>query len=140
MTTPLNKDNQTRRRVFVVEGDPIVAQHLVAALLTSESKNAELGRIGSIVEFVECTVVQSQGEFFETDPSMWDIVVTASHLHDGTGFDILSFVQGLRPDVPVILTGNPEEADGAVEAIRAGAADYLMLTGHEMITLPVAIQ
>lgn len=140
MTTPLNKDNQTRRRVFVVEGDPIVAQHLVAALLTSESKNAELGRIGSIVEFIECTVVPSQGEFFETDPSMWDIVVTASHLHDGTGFDILSFVQGLRPDVPVILTGNPEEADGAVEAIRAGAADYLMLTGHEMITLPVAIQ
>ena len=140
MTAQYNTDCNLRRRVFIVEDDPTVAQHLVAALLTSEGQSLDNTRLGSSCEFIECTIVPSQRDFYETDPSLWDIVVTASHLHDGSGFDILSFVQGLRPDVPVILTGSPEEADGAVEAIRAGAADYLMLTGHEMITLPVTIQ
>ena len=140
MQTRCNYEDQMRRRVFIVEGDPIVAQHLVAALLTGEKHEIKASRLSSANELIECTVVPSQRDFFETDPALWDIVITASDLHDGNGFEILAFVQGLRPDVPVILTGDPEEADGAVEAIRAGAADYLMLTGHEMITLPVTIQ
>lgn len=140
MPTTFTSNEHMRRHVFIVEGDPIVAQHLVAALLTSEKQQLESGRIAFGAEMIECTVVSSQRDFFETNPAMWDIVITASNLHDGNGFEILAFVQGLRADVPVILTGDPEEADGAVEAIRAGAADYLMLTGHEMITLPVTIQ
>ncbi|MDP7009475.1 MAG: diguanylate cyclase [Phycisphaerales bacterium] len=140
MRSTFQHEEQLRRRVFIVEGDPVVAQQLVAALLTADRHQGESNRLAGGCELVECTVVSSQREFFETDPAMWDIVITASNVHDGNGFEILAFVQGLRPDVPVILTGNPEEADGAVEAIRAGAADYLMLTGHEMITLPVTLQ
>ena len=129
----------TRRRVMIVESDGALAQRLVAALLTSaDSKNST--EFGLRKERMECHVSSSLKEFFDTDPATWDLVVTASNLGDSSGFGILSFVQGLRPDVPVILTGTPEEGGIAVEAIRAGAADYLMLTGHEMITLPVAVQ
>ena len=129
----------TRRRVMIVESNGALAQRLVAALLTSaDSKNST--EFGLRKERMECHVSSSLKEFFDTDPATWDLVVTASNLGDSSGFGILSFVQGLRPDVPVILTGTPEEGGTAVEAIRAGAADYLMLTGHEMITLPVAVQ
>ncbi len=126
-----------RRRVFIVESNSSVAERLLAAIVTQRNETQE---IGFAQQHIECTIVDSQRAFYETDPALWDLVVTASHLNDGSGFDVLSYVQGLRPDVPVIFTGTPEESDAAVEAIRAGAADYLMLTGHEMITFPVTVQ
>jgi len=130
-------DGKNRRRVFIVECNAGIAERLLAALVTPQSTEESYQYTN---EHIECSIMRSQKEFFESDPAMWDLVVCASHLHDGSGFDVLSFVQGLRPDVPVILTGHPEESDAAVEAIRAGAADYLMLTGHEMITFPVTVQ
>ena len=130
-------DGTTRRRVFIIEDNASVAERLLAALVTPRNETNE---IAFAQQHIECSVVRSQRAFYETDPALWDLVVTASNLDDGSGFDVLSYVQGLRPDVPVILTGTPEESDAAVEAIRAGAADYLMLTGHEMITFPVTVQ
>lgn len=130
-------DGIARRRVFIVESNPSVAERLLAAIVTQRNETQE---IGFAQQYIECTIVDSQRVFYETDPALWDLVVTASHLNDGSGFDVLSYVQGLRPDVPVIFTGTPEESEAAVEAIRAGAADYLMLTGHEMITFPVTVQ
>ena len=130
---------QTRRSIMIVESDSALAQRLVASLVTiADSSASEPNRFQS--SNLECQVFASQREFFESDPAIWDVVVCASQLGDSSGFDILSFVQGLRPDVPVIITGSPDEAGAAVEAIKAGAADYLMLTGHEMITLPVTVQ
>jgi diguanylate cyclase (GGDEF)-like protein len=129
----------TRRTIMIVESDLSLAQRLVSALVTiSDSKNTEQNRFQS--SNLECHIFSTQREFFETDPAMWDVVVCASQLGDCSGFDILSYVQGLRPDVPVILTGLPDEAGAAVEAIKAGAADYLIITGHEMITLPVTVR
>ncbi|MDP7006469.1 MAG: diguanylate cyclase [Phycisphaerales bacterium] len=129
----------TRRRVLIIESNPTIAERLLAALMTCKSE-VEKDGFSFQYESIECIVCNSKNVFFESDPSTWDLVVTASHIRDGSGFEILAFVQGLRPDVPVIMTGIPEESDGAVEAIRAGAADYLMLTGHEMITFPVTVQ
>ncbi len=129
----------TQRNVMIVESDPALAQRLVAALVTTDASRSD-NQYGFPVERIECHIATSQREFFETDPALWDLVVTASNLGDGSGFDILSYVQGLRQDVPVILTGSPEESGTAVEGIRSGASDYLMITGHEMITLPVAVQ
>ncbi|HBO58115.1 MAG TPA: hypothetical protein DD622_06700 [Opitutae bacterium] len=123
-----------RRKVFIVESNIVISKRLVAALLATDEDNA------LAYNSIECTTYSSQKDFFETDPATWDLVVTAAHLDDGSGFDVLSFVQGLRPDVPVIISGQPDESGVAVEAIRAGASDYLMLTGHEMITFPVTVQ
>ena len=139
MELDLVSKQPSARRVMIVESNPVLSQRLVAALLTNVPVN-DNHRYPYPEERIDCHVSSSQVEFVETDPASWDLVVSASNLGDGSGFDILSFVQGLRPDVPVILTGTPEEAGSAVEAIRAGASDYLMITGHEMITLPVAVQ
>ena len=137
MTLVKTMDGTTRRRVFIIEGNAAIAERLLAALVTPQNDSIE---VTFAKQHLECFVVDSQRAFYETDPAQWDLIITASNLKDGSGFDILSYVQGLRPDVPVILTGTPEESDAAVEAIRAGAADYLMLTGHEMITFPVTVQ
>jgi diguanylate cyclase (GGDEF)-like protein len=130
--------NPPTRTVMIVEADTALAQRLVAAIMAEsvpEQSDAE-GKLDQI----SCCVTASLREFFTTDPASWDVVVTASTIEENSGFEILAYVQGLRPEVPVILTGTPEDASGAVEAIRAGAADFLMLTGHEMITLPVTVQ
>ncbi len=129
----------TKRTVAIVESDPALAQRLVSALVTN-TQTCVNPDFQPQYEHIECLVFASQKHFFESDPALWDLVISASHLGDSSGFQILSFVQGLRPDVPVILTGVPEESGTAVEAIRAGAADYLMITGYEMITLPVTVQ
>ena len=133
MNLPKTQDGSTHRKVFIIEGNPSVAERLLAALVTPQNEGTT---IAFATQHLDCSIVDSQRAFYETDPAKWDLIITASNLSDGSGFDVLSYVQGLRPDVPVILTGTPEESDAAVEAIRAGAADYLMLTGHEMITFP----
>ncbi|MBC8201695.1 MAG: diguanylate cyclase [Planctomycetes bacterium] len=128
-------NNVTSRTVMIVEADSELAQRLVEALRAASASDVGFGQ-----EKVVCHVTASLKDFITTDPASWDVVVAASTLGESSGFEVLAYVQGLRPDVPVILTGTPDDTSGAVEAIRAGAADYLMLTGHEMITLPVTVQ
>ena len=136
MNTQHSTDGNFRRTIVIVEDNATIAERLVAALVAPARSDQCSFSKGQI----ECVVLRNAQEFYESDPARWDLVVTSLHLQDGSGFDVLSYVQGLRPDVPVILMGHPEESDAAVEAIKAGAADYLMLTGHEMITFPVTVQ
>jgi DNA-binding NarL/FixJ family response regulator len=53
-----------------------------------------------------------------------DCVVTAWDLPDGDGFDLLSAVRTLRPDVPVILAPQSGSEQLASEAIEAGIDGY----------------
>ena len=130
---------RTRRNVIIVEGDTSTSDRLVSALMSHTAREEKAGS-GIRTLVVDYSIYKTKDEFFNSNPADWDLVVTASHLADGSGFDVLSFVQGLRPDVPVILTGYPDEAGTAVEAIRAGAADYLLVTGHESVAFPVTVQ
>ena len=139
MNSRQTTDTLSRRKITIVESDASIAQKLVAAMMTSKS-DCTSSTFDFSSDIIECEIISTQREFFDSDPATWDLVITASHLSDGSGFDVLSYVQGLRPDVPVIVTGAPDEADAAAEAVRAGAADYLILTGHEMISLPVTVQ
>lgn len=132
-------NGMTTRKIILVESDASLAKRLVTALVPTPNTDSTYN-VQNQSGAIECVVYGSKKEFFESNPADWDVVISASDLGDCSGFDILSFVQGLRPDVPVILTGMPDETDTAVEAIRAGAADYLVITGHETNTLPVTVQ
>ena len=46
-------------------------------------------------------------------------------LQDGDGFDLLEQARRSYPDTPVILMTGYGDADAAIEALRAGASDYL---------------
>ncbi len=55
----------------------------------------------------------------------YDVVLADIRLKDGDGFDILSHCRQRHPDSSVILITGYGSVDSAVEAIRAGAFDYL---------------
>lgn len=55
----------------------------------------------------------------------YDLLLVDVRLADGNGFDLLEQVQRSHPDVDVILMTGYGDADSAVEAMRAGALDYL---------------
>ena len=55
----------------------------------------------------------------------YDLVLADVRLQDGDGFDLLERVQKTAPQSQVILMTGYGDADGAVEALQAGALDYL---------------
>ncbi len=85
-------------------------------------------------------VIDSLHRLYEGDLERWDVLLCGSMLDDGSGFDALAFARGMRPDMPVIMTAPPGESALAVEAIRAGAADVLLATAGNMLSLPLAIE
>jgi two-component system, NtrC family, response regulator AtoC len=54
-----------------------------------------------------------------------DVVVLDRRLPDGDGLDFLSALRTQLPDVPVLMVTAHGDIQSAVEAIRAGAADYM---------------
>jgi two-component system response regulator AtoC len=54
-----------------------------------------------------------------------DVVVLDRRLPDGDGLDFLSTLRTQFPDVPVLMVTAHGDIQSAVEAIRAGAADYM---------------
>ncbi len=87
-----------------------------------------------------CSCVTTLHELHQLDLAPFDVIVSASTLNDGCGLDVLVFVQGTSPETPVIMTGDAAEASVAVESIRGGAVEFVLQTGHEHITMPLAIE
>lgn len=56
----------------------------------------------------------------------FDLVVTDVRMRDGTGFDVLNWVQKRAPSTRVILLTAYGSVPEAVESMRDGAVDYLM--------------
>jgi serine phosphatase RsbU (regulator of sigma subunit) len=56
----------------------------------------------------------------------YDVVLLDLNLEDSRGLDTLRRVIAARRDVPVVVLTAIEENDQAVQAVREGAADYLM--------------
>lgn len=54
-----------------------------------------------------------------------DIVVTDLKLKDGSGLDVLNFIQENYPAISVIVITAYGSVDSAIQAIRSGAFDYL---------------
>ncbi len=55
----------------------------------------------------------------------YEMLLVDVRLQDGDGFDLLEQVRRNYPDSHVVLMTGYGDADAAVEALRAGAADYL---------------
>ncbi|MBU6258928.1 MAG: response regulator [Burkholderiales bacterium] len=79
---------------------------------------------------VEARRVESRAEFAAALDESWDLVLSDYHLPGFTGLDALqmlrekSFTDGRAP--PFILVSGQIGEDSAVEAMRNGAADYLL--------------
>jgi diguanylate cyclase (GGDEF)-like protein len=108
--------------VLVVESDPAIADALVEAISHNRSASVDAATV---------VAVNSLGALHECDLAQADMVCCAAQLSDGDGLDALAFLRGARPDLPVVLMGDASDRALAVEAIRAGAMDYIAVGGDQ---------
>lgn len=88
-----------------------------------------------------CMVIVSLRQLHAFDLDRCDVVICGISLPDGSGLDALAYIRGLRPDLGVIIIGeNEDDPSVAVEAIRAGALDFLDATSSDMHALPRALE
>lgn len=64
----------------------------------------------------------------------WDIVISDYNMPQFTGLDAVRIVWQHDPELPVIITSGNIGEDIAVEAMRAGARDYLMKNNLSRLT------
>jgi DNA-binding NtrC family response regulator len=55
-----------------------------------------------------------------------DLVITDLKLPDGTGLDVVAGVRARRPRLPIIMITSYSSMESAIEALRAGANDYVI--------------
>ncbi|WP_374338574.1 EAL domain-containing protein [Methyloversatilis sp.] len=103
-----------RLRALIVEDNPVDELHLLAKLRAA----------GFAVEH------RSVDSVFALETALaerhWDIVISDYVLPDCDGLDVLAVVRRLRPDLPFVLVSGGIGEAVAVEAMRAGAQDYLL--------------
>jgi len=130
--------------VLIIEPDHSAAQRMVKVLGAGE-RGAERPSLPAdstprpSTPFTECVIIGSLSELFEQDLDAAQLVICAVYLPDGTGLNVLDFLRGRFPLLPVILIGSPEDSAVAVEAIRAGAVDFLTAT-NDMLALPLVVE
>lgn len=90
---------------------------------------------------IEITVVNSLKQAREVIAKRsFDAILLDLGLPEGTGIDILHKVTAFNLQIPIIiLTGNEDDALG-VEALRAGADDYLKKSSISPDTLPRSVR
>ena len=87
------------------------------------------------------TSASSRSEF-ETQLAMteYDIVLTDFNILGFEGLQVIDAVQAAQPAIPVIVVTGTGSEEVAVEAMKRGAADYVIKNLHHIRRLPTAIQ
>ena len=83
-----------------------------------------MGRLGHEVSHAENA--EDALELLKT--AGFDVVVLDHYLRQTTGHDVLGRMREAEIDVPVVYVTGSNEAQVAIEAIKAGAADYVIKT------------
>ena len=88
----------------------------------------------------ECVVIGSLCELRRFDLHRCDIVICSVDLPDGSGLDAMAYIEGVRPNLGVLLIGEPGETDLGMKAIRAGALDFLVASATELRAMPLVLE
>ncbi len=71
--------------------------------------------------------------------ALYDVIVTDIRMQPVDGIEVLKFARLTSPDTAVVMMTGGEEIEPAIEAIRAGASDYVIKKGDLVEPLRVAI-
>jgi two-component system response regulator AtoC len=99
-------------KTILVADDDAALRELAVEILTDAGYDLVTARDG-----VEAIAIMNKGGI--------DLVVTDMRMPGGTGMDVVRAAQRRSPSPPVLLLTAFGTIDGAVEAMRAGAFDYL---------------
>lgn len=114
--------SDNRRRILHIDDDPALARLLQKAM----------ARRGFDVESA-ATVAEGLARL---DEDRFDVIVQDHYLAAATGLDLLSALRERSDAPPVVYVTGSTEATVAVEALKAGASDYVLKTaGEDFIVL-----
>jgi len=102
-------------RILVIEHDAVTAETLVTQLRQAWETAPEVVLVPSLAEAVQ-----------RLSKEPFDVVLLEFGLPDGAGLGNLPLLKGAAPRVPVVVLGSADEEALAVEAVHAGAQDYLV--------------
>jgi two-component system, NtrC family, response regulator HydG len=96
-------------------------------IIDDDQGHAEALSDGLEVDGYACTIEHSGGKGIEraTEQS-FDAILTDLVMHDRSGLDVLQEARRLQPDSAVIMITGHGSVENAVDAMRLGAADYLL--------------
>jgi DNA-binding NtrC family response regulator len=101
-----------RERILVIDDDPGFSE-VVQLLLAGEGYRTEMqGSVRDGLRAMHAGAV--------------DLVITDLKLPDATGLDAIRGVRDIDRDVPIIMMTSYSSVESAVEALRNGAADYII--------------
>ncbi|HWA87196.1 MAG TPA: response regulator [Opitutus sp.] len=92
-------------------------------------------------EYAECTIrlVGGRSDFLAAlDREEFDLVISDFNLPSFSGLEALHLVRELKPNTPFIFFSGTIGEERAIEAVRSGAADYVIK--DRMQRLPFAVQ
>jgi len=99
-------------RILVIDDDPGLSE-VIGILLEREGYGVEIA--GTVKAGLE-----------RLGASAADAVVTDLKLPDGTGLDVIAGVRARRPRLPIIMITSYSSMESAIDALRAGANDYVI--------------
>lgn len=99
------------QRVLVIDDEPDIRELLELTLLRMGLETATAGTV--------------QDALLEIQSFKPDLCLTDMKLPDGTGFDIVRYIQREFPHIPVAVITAFGSMDAAVEALKAGAYDFV---------------
>lgn len=108
--------------------------------------------VGARQDLVSAALDEEGGRFVCTKASVaadveselargsYDVVLTDFEVLGLSGLQVLGLVQARAPRVPVVVVTGTESEELAVEALRAGAADYVIKTPTQIRRLPSTLR
>lgn len=104
-----------RLKVLLIEHDPGFARELGSMLSQAHDLSAEVIESGDL-----------HAGLSAVGRNHWDVVLVDLSVPDGAGLANVGLIRSRAPDVPVIVAGESDDETVAVEAVQAGAQDYLV--------------
>jgi len=114
--------------ILIIEDDPEDA-NLLATALKSAARGVEV-RVAS----------SARAGVAALEQDATDCVLLDYRLPDSNGLTCLRTIRNRKPDVPVVIITGAGSEEVAVEAMKLGAADYLVKRGRYVLMVPVVVQ
>jgi phosphoserine phosphatase RsbU/P len=105
---------QEQVKILLIEHDPAFARYLGEMLGQARDLSAELQSVPDL-----STGLSALGQ------GLFDVVLLDIYVPDGAGLANIPLIKALAPRVPILAVGEADDEIVALEAVHAGAQDYL---------------
>lgn len=118
-----------------MDDDTIRVLYLDDCVMDRELVRRALGKAGGF-ELTEATNAQELNQLLQQGE--YDLVLSDFNILGFSGLQILDLVKEKRPDLPVVIVTGTGSEEVAAEAIKRGAADYVIKNVSQLSGYPTS--